>query len=71
MRRKLGLWMLALVLFLSTPLFAQDTPIDAAGTQVATEESPVAAAHSDELRKEAQNPVASLISLPVQENFNQ
>ena len=37
----LGLRMLALLLFLSMPVFAQDTPIDAAGTQVSTEESPL------------------------------
>jgi len=49
---------------------AQDTPIGPVGTQLATEETPVAAANADELRKEAQNPIASLISVPVQNNNN-
>jgi hypothetical protein len=67
-----GLALGALTVFLlsTMPLFAQDTPVGPAGTQVATEETPVAAANAEELRKEAQNPVASLISVPVQENFN-
>ena len=49
---------------------AQDTPVGPVGTQLATEETPVAAANADELRKEAQNPIASLISVPVQNNNN-
>jgi hypothetical protein len=49
-------------------LVAQDTPTGTPGTQVATEETP--AANSDALRKAAQNPVASLISVPVQNNNN-
>jgi hypothetical protein len=63
---------LILGLFLSSTatLFAQDTPVGVAGTQLATEGTPEAAANSEELRKEAQNPIANLISLPVQENFN-
>lgn len=40
-----------------------------AASQVETKEAP-AADNADELRKAAQNPVASLISVPVQENFN-
>jgi hypothetical protein len=64
--------LLALTLFfLSTvPLFAQDTPIGPEGTQVATQETPAAAVNTDALRNAAQNPVASLISVPIQENFN-
>lgn len=59
------------VLFLSVaPLVAQDTPIGPEGTQVATEQTPAAAVNADALRKAAQNPVASLISVPVQDNFN-
>ncbi len=59
------------VLFLSAvALVAQDTPIGPEGTQVATEQTPAAAASADALRKAAQNPVASLISVPVQDNFN-
>jgi hypothetical protein len=65
-----GLFALVLSLFLTKPLMAQDTPIGAPGTQVATEETPAAATNSDALRKAAQNPVASLISVPVQNNNN-
>jgi hypothetical protein len=49
---------------------AQDTPIGSPGTEVATEDTPAAAANTDALRKAAQNPVASLISVPVQNNNN-
>jgi hypothetical protein len=55
---------------LTVPLFAQDTPVAPEGTQVATEETPAAATNTDALRKAAQNPVASLISVPVQNNSN-
>jgi hypothetical protein len=63
---------LALVVFLlsASSLIAQDTPIGVPGTQVATEETPAAAVNTDALRKAAQNPVASLISVPIQENWN-
>ena len=70
MRNKLGFFMVALFLSLTAPLAAQDTPIGAVGTQLGTQETPEAATNSEELRKAAQNPIASLISLPVQENFN-
>jgi hypothetical protein len=62
----------ALVIFLlsAAPLFAQDTPVGPAGTQVATAETPAAAVNTDALRNAAQNPVASLISVPIQDNFN-
>ena len=60
-----------MVLLLSAgPLFAQDAPVGATGTEVATEETPAAATNSEELRKAAQNPIASLISVPFQENLN-
>jgi hypothetical protein len=49
---------------------AQDTPIGTPGTQVATGETPAAATNSDALRKAAQNPIANLISVPVQNNNN-
>jgi hypothetical protein len=52
------------------PLIAQDTPIGVPGTEVATEETPAAATNTDALRKAAQNPIASLISVPVQNNTN-
>jgi hypothetical protein len=60
-----------LVFFLSTlPSFAQDTPVGPVGTQVATEQTPAAAVNTDSLRNAAENPIASLISVPMQENFN-
>jgi hypothetical protein len=75
-----GLLALAIVLLLTASLVAQDTPFGPAGTQetpvapegtqVATEQTPAAAANTDALRKAAQNPVASLISVPVQNNNN-
>jgi hypothetical protein len=49
---------------------AQDTPVGAPGTQVGTEETAAAATNTDALRDAAQNPVASLISVPIQPNFN-
>ena len=61
----LGFFLLFAVL-----LVAQDTPIGVPGTEVATEETPAAATNTDALRKAAQNPVASLISVPVQNNDN-
>jgi hypothetical protein len=61
---------LVIVLASSMPLFAQDTPVGPVGTQLGTEETPAAAVNAEELRKESQNPVASLISVPIQENFN-
>ncbi len=61
---------LAILLLGTVALMAQTTPVAPEGTQVATEQTPAAAANADELRKEAQTPVASLISVPVQDNFN-
>jgi hypothetical protein len=61
---------LAILLLCSVALVAQDTPIAPEGTQVATEQTPAAAANAEALRKAAQNPVASLISVPVQNNNN-
>jgi hypothetical protein len=49
---------------------AEPLPVGAEGTEVATQDTPAAAANADALRKAAQNPVASLISVPVQNNFN-
>jgi hypothetical protein len=60
----------AVSVLLTVPLVAQDTPVGPPGTQVATEQTPAAATNTDELRKAAQNPVASLISVPVRDNFN-
>jgi hypothetical protein len=59
------------IFVLSTfPLVAQDTPVGPPGTQVATQATPAAAANAEELRKQSQNPIASLISVPIQENWN-
>jgi hypothetical protein len=69
-RNKRGLSILVFFLPLTAPLIAQDTPVAPEGTQVATEETPAAATNTDALRKAAQNPVASLISVPVQNNSN-
>src|SRR5580704_14232569 len=51
-------------------LVAQDTPIGTPATQVPAAAAPAASENADELRKEAQNPIASLISVPVQNNSN-
>src|SRR5277367_3608633 len=69
-RTGLVLGALAVFLLLSVPVFAQDAPVNPEGTQVGTEETPAAATNTDALRDAAQNPVASLISVPLQENFN-
>src|SRR5256886_6274482 len=61
---------LAAILFLTISLAAQDSPVGAAGNQLATDQTPAAATNSDALRKAAQNPIASLISVPVQNNTN-
>ena len=64
---------LAVFFLLTVQLMAQENaPVDVTGTQVATEQTPAAATNSDALRKAAQNPIASLISVPVQniDNFN-
>jgi hypothetical protein len=69
-RDRLALGALTVFLLSAAPLFAQDTPVGPEGTQVATQETPAAATNSDALRNAAQNPIASLISVPIQENFN-
>jgi hypothetical protein len=65
-----GLLALVAILLSTVALLAQDTPVGVPGTQVATEETPAAATNADALRNAAQNPVASLISVPIQPNFN-
>jgi hypothetical protein len=67
---KRGVLALAILLSFTASVVAQDTPIGMPGTQVATEETPAAATNADALRKAAQNPIASLISVPVQNNNN-
>jgi len=70
-KERLSLAALGVLILSSLPLSAQEKPpIDEAGTQVATQQTPAAAANSDQLRKESQNPIANLISVPVQENAN-
>ena len=61
---------LAAFLLFALTVVAQDTPIDTEGTQVATEQTPAASANTNALQKAVQNPVASLISVPVQNNNN-
>jgi hypothetical protein len=62
---------LGLLSLSSLSVFAQEKPpVDEAGNQVATEKTPAAASNSEELRKESQNPIANLISFPIQENGN-
>ncbi len=57
-------------LLFSTALMAQERPVDPEGAEVATDKTPAAAASSEQLRKESQNPIANLISVPFQENAN-
>ncbi len=68
--RTLAFWALVVLIPLTLSLFAQDTPVGPPGTQVATQQTPAAAANSEELRKAAQNPIASLISVPVESLTN-
>ncbi len=69
-RMDMGLRTAVALLLFTLPLFAQDAPVGPEGTQLATQQTPAASTNADELRKESQNPVASLISVPLQENFN-
>ena len=70
MQSERSLLTLAVFVLLAAPLIAQEPPVAPEGTQVATEQTPAAAANADELRKESQNPVANLISVPLQNNMN-
>ena len=58
-----ALVMLIAFLVSALPLIAQDTPVTPTGTQVATEQTPAAAEDAEALRKAAQNPIASLVSV--------
>ncbi len=49
---------------------ADDVAVAPEGTQIATEQTPAAAANTGSLQKATQNPVASLISVPIQNNSN-
>jgi hypothetical protein len=61
---------LAVFLVSRAPLFAQDTPIGTPASQATTDATPASPENADALRKAAQNPVANLISVPVQNNNN-
>jgi len=61
---------LGICFLLSVHVYAQDTPIGAPGTQVGTEQTPAASTTTNALQKAVQNPVASLISVPIQNNNN-
>ncbi len=72
---------LLLLLPLTLPLSAQEPPANTTGTPVATKATPTATTNANEaevgtaeaaeaLQKATQNPVASLISVPVQNNTN-
>jgi hypothetical protein len=52
------------------PSATDDVAVAPEGTQVATEQTPEAAANTNALQKATQNPVASLISVPIQNNSN-
>lgn len=54
----------------SKPHAADEVPIAPEGSEVATEQTPAAAANTGALQKATQNPVSSLISVPVQNNSN-
>jgi hypothetical protein len=65
------LGVLTVFLLSALALVAQEKPpVDETGTQVATQQTPAAASSAEELRKESQNPIANLISVPIQENAN-
>ena len=59
-----------LAVWITLPLMAQEAPVSPAGTSVATQATPAAATNAEELRKQSQNPIASLISVPFQDNWN-
>jgi hypothetical protein len=63
-RQVRNLLVVCVLLLMAAPSFAQNNPPDPAAKPAA------AADNGDALRKAAQNPVASLISVPVQENWN-
>ena len=65
----LAFWALT-VLMSALPLVALDTPVGPEETSVATQATPEATTNGEELRKQSQNPIANLISVPIQENWN-
>jgi hypothetical protein len=61
---------IATLLCLAKVALGRDTSSQGNRQQPIQVQKPTAAEDQDQLRKEAQNPVASLISVPIQENFN-
>ena len=70
MTKRMLLLSICLISLAGMPALAQDTPVGPEGTSVATEATPAAATNAEELRKQSQNPIANLISVPIQENWN-
>src|SRR5664279_1798595 len=72
--KRILLLSLSVILLLSLPFFAQDKPDPAAQAKPAAAADPTAApsdaSATADLQKAVQNPVASLISVPVQNNSN-
>jgi hypothetical protein len=68
MNRAVGLFLAAFFFFELVPIHAQEVQQPASATPSVAPAADAEAA--DKLRKAAQNPVASLISVPVQENWN-
>jgi hypothetical protein len=72
--KRISLFPLSLILLLSLSAFAQGKPDPAAQAKPATTAdkpaTPCAADEAEALQKAVQNPVASLISVPVQNNSN-
>ena len=68
LRNSLGI-LTQFLMVLTAPLMAQNAPPGAPGAPAGAA-APDAAASADQLRKAAQNPVASLISVPVQPTWN-
>ena len=66
----LAFWALTVFLLSALPLVAQDTPVGPEETSVDTQATPEATTNGEELRKQSQNPIANLISVPIQENWN-
>jgi len=57
-------------LLFATTMFSQDNSTQASNTNGATTQTESPQSNADTLRKEAQNPIASLVSVPIQNNLN-
>ena len=69
MTKRTLLLSICLILLPGMPVLAQETPVGPAKPLVA-EAPPATGADSESLAKATQNPVASLISVPIQNNSN-